>query len=221
MFKQLEAEGQRQLEQSKKAYGEKRYTEALDGYSLILRTFGRLPSGLAAKGALEAAESDPEAQSVFQELKARKLEQLVVQVIEGEKCVEKKPAPAEGKASSEAPVDTTPKLSRVEKIKRLNAEKCAKAYKLLTKMAKSYPLSATGKKATADIEVLKEDKDFQAALEKQRRVEEAERLFQLAEGYRKAKMTAEAVKQYNLVAEKFPGTPLAMKSKQLARGLQK
>lgn len=221
LCEQLDAEGRRRIEECRKAYVGKRYSEALNGYGVILRTFTRLPSAIAARKALKAAESDPEAQSVLQVVKARNLDRLIAQAIDGYKGWDGKVASASDESGGNGSADTEPKLLRVEKIKRLDLEKRAKVFKLLTTIAKSYPASEQGKRAIADLKVLQENKDFQASLEKHKRGKEAERLFRLAETYRKAKMTARAVKQYNLVAEKFPGTPLAMKSKQLARGLQK
>ena len=225
VYNKLDSEGQELLKKYQEAFDRKAYLEAIEGYEDICCTFGHLPCAVAAEEALRQIESIPEAKSILQDRKARKLEDLIESTLSGNPPKEDEACPpsgelvpdeglsdADGEKDKPSP-DPKSQLSRIEKIKSLSVAKQAKIMELMERAVNLYPLSQVGKRAADDLKVLRKDKAFQSRLKEYVRMREAERLYKLGETYRKSHLIPEALKCYRQVVQKFPGTKVAEKAK--------
>jgi hypothetical protein len=217
IYTQINAEGDRRLQQAKDDYRAGNYVVAIKNLSRIGREFDWLPSGKGAAAALKEAEADPKAQTAIQEGKAAALAEAADDIIfgppRGSKSVPKsvpKSRPASAPAAEEdaAPASqpSADGQARIERIKQLSLDRRMRVLDILEAIAKNYPASPTGQRAAADLVALSSDKAFAAATAKYRQVQEAQKALQRAESYHQAGLDAKALEYYKDVCARFPGT---------------
>jgi hypothetical protein len=208
LYTRIDEEGQRQLAEARESYAKKDYAVALSEMRKISNVFGQLPSGLAARAALDRAETDEEAQAAVQEPRAAKLDEAVSEIISqaarrGRRQAATASMPATGPASM--PADT----ERFGRIKRLPVDKQAQVVTLLERIAKAYPLCPTGQRAAADLELIHADAALAAALAGHEQDRRASAALQVADMLRASGMVAKARDGYLEVIRKYPDSPHA------------
>ncbi len=201
LFTQIEREGQRQLLEARQAYESGRYVEAVKAFEVIGRTFGRLPSGRTARGALKLARSDPAVQAAIQESKAKVLDDRIARILGGS-----------GGRRSQPSTQPTTAPSRVSVIKQLKLDKQVKAVDLLAQIVKMYGDCPTGQRAAADLKALQADETFTSRLERCRQGLRARNALKRAQRYHKAGLRPKAIQCYNDVIRDFPGTSEAIEA---------
>ena len=134
---QLDAEAQRRLTRSRQEDAKKNYAESLKGYRSIATDFVGRPCAAEAGKALAAAAADPQRKGLLDQIVAAEMEQSISGML--------KRAEATGAKSG----------SRVERIKALKAPTQATIVAELEKLATQHPRSSEGKRAAADLKVLR------------------------------------------------------------------
>ncbi len=203
LLMEIDKAGQSQLSEAAQSYKRGDYLKALESFGVIARTFGRLPSGVAAGRAMKRAKLDPAAQLAIHEYKAAKLSKRIGSILKHPR--RRKPALPPSTQPATAP-------TRVTRIKQLAAENQAKVVDLLKQMARLYGGSPTGKLAAADLKTLQADEAFTAELSRYRQALRAGNALKKAEMYHNAGLMPKAVEFYKQVVRDFPKTPEAAKA---------
>ena len=172
LYRQVDTEGRRQLQQATAAYSAGQYLQAIRDLERIRRVFGALPSAMEAKQALERAEKDPAAQAALQEAKAEAVDELIGDILAGAR-----------QAASQASSQPATAPGRVEQIKQIDLERQVRVVKLLEQVSELYAASQTGKRAAADLEALRADEAFMAVLNRHLHEQKADSLLQQAQAY--------------------------------------
>lgn len=211
LYQKLEKEGRKLLRQAEEKYTRKEYAEALVQYQRIVMAFGRLPCARAARDAVAAAEKNPEIQEVLQEAKAQVLGETIEKIIARADAAEPPAAtgPDKVKGKGPKPKGRPPRPSRVERIRKLNAENQIRVMDLLEKLAKLYPITPTGRRAGEDLQELQSDEEFRLALSQRRLAVKAGAALRRARTYEQAGMGDKAVEYYEQVVRDYPDTPEA------------
>jgi len=202
LYLQIDDEGRRQLRQARQEYERGGYLDAIKAFEAIKRTFGALPSGLAAKRAIEQSERDPAARAAVQEVKAGALDELVDRILR-----------IPGSSASRPASRPATQADRPARIKKLTIERQAKAVDLLERIAKLYGASPTGQRATADLKTLRADKAFITALERHRNARKAANALKRAQVYQKAGLTTKAVQYYRQLLRDYPDSEQAAEAR--------
>lgn len=212
IYQQVDAEGQRLLQQCRDSYDQANYTAAMGGYRAIIRTFPRRPFADEARTALAEAIRDPGRKKALDQVKAQEMDDVIARMIDhAETCdVESCPvlaAPAKYCMGEPVKPSETP---RADRIKALQASEQVRIVEQLQRLAKIYPAFAEGQSAAADIKTLEADEKFQAAVKRVRGEQEAKSLMDLVNAYRKIGKNDKAAEYCKQLVTKHPDTELAV-----------
>lgn len=210
---EVDREGRRRLAEADELYKQEKYVEAVQAYERISRTFGELPSGKGARARLGRAESDPAVQSALAEVKAARLDQVADNIIEGYfRRQEAEPQQEAGAPETRPAEPPDVAETRVERIKRLPTDLQVRVYGLLDRLAEHFAEAPSGQRAAGDLEALRSDSEFLAALKDYQAAEAARRLFQRAKAYRQAGLLRKARDLYSQLIKEHPDSEYAEKA---------
>lgn len=201
LYKQVEKQGRRRLLLARQAQSRGNFAVAMEAYDRIGREFGMLPSGVSARNAHKALRYNPRVQKAMRESKADILGRNIDALLYVKARATTQPADAQGKRSS-----------RVEQIRKLPVNRQAKLVGKLERLARGYASTSAGKRASADLESLRQDESLWSALQRYRRGSRAESLLKLARSYRAANAPAKAIEIYERIVSDYSDTPGAAKA---------
>ena len=220
LYQQLDAEAQRRLDQARKSYEEKRYTEALSGYRSVVYCFRRRPCAAEARKALAEAVTDPERKRLLDQIKAREMERRIAEMIAKPGTLPGVDAKLQAPKADGTKAGDSTGASRVGKIKALPVAAQAKVVAELEKLAKLYPALPEGQRAAEDHATLRADKSFQANLDLHVKAQKARGLLNLAQAYRGIGKSDRAASYCKRIISQFPGTELATRAKDMLEDIE-
>ena len=216
ILRELDAEGQRQLESCEQLQSQEKYLQVVERYKDIIHTFRKLPCAVAAAKTLAQVEADPQYKRLLRKKRAEQLDGAVEELLENKKRAVAATRSSSPQTLQKKQKDERTPLWRVERIKSLPLRKQAKVVDLLKKMVTLSPGSQVSQRAASDLKLLRADRKFRDALDRYVFNTRAEKLYNAGEVFRKAKLYAKAMGFYAQVVEKFPDTNYAAKARDKA-----
>jgi hypothetical protein len=192
IYDQLDAVGQKEMMVYCKAYLDKKYPQAIDGFNHISATFGKLPCALQARWLLKDARGSWEVQKALQEAKAREIELSLAAILP-------QSAPAGG---------------RVATIRKLDVANQAAAMKSLQQLADLCDDTDSGRQAAKDLQSLRDDEKFMAAMDRYQDNVKARNLLKLASAFTGAARPDKAAQTYRQIVDDYPDTDSADAAKE-------
>lgn len=192
LYDQLDAVGQQEMMGICKAYTDKKYPEALEGFNHISATYGKLPCALQARYLLKDARESWEVQKALQEAKAHDIEMSLAAILPQR-------APAGGQAAA---------------IKKLDVANQDQALRFLQQLADACDDTDSGRQAAKDLQSLHDDEKFMAAVTRNQDNVKARNLLKLAGAFTGAARPDKAAQTYQQIVDDYPETDSADAAKE-------
>ena len=192
-------------------YQQGQYQAAVKAYRKLTAGYAGLPAAKAARQRLKAIESDPAVRGALKEQQAKKMFQMVQEMLQRQRRRLAKedttpPAPAATAPAKEKPAQ---QLSDVAVLKSLDDEGFLQAVGHLARLVKACEPAPTALKAAEWLKQLAADPQAQARLARLRQAREAQQELARANAYHKAGMIAKAAELYREIIAKYPGSAVA------------
>lgn len=213
LYEKLERHGRTLLAEADAAYQEQRYREAMAGYEAIVYLLPDLPAAEEAFASLEAARVDPLVRAFLAEERAARLNDDIDRIL-GPDPQDDDDAPAEGETSEEPPP------SRPERIKTLALAQQVQIVELMEQLEITYGETPTGEAVTAELEVLRADEAFMAAVNGARQDKQADQTLKKAQLYQRNGMAAKALIFYEEIIELYPDSEAAQTAREQVLALR-
>ena len=217
LYQHLERHGRTLLAEADAAFRQQRYVEAMAGYEKIVHLLPDLPAAEEAYASLEAARADPSVRAFLAEQRAVKLSEDIDRIIagpddEGDPAAQSTGEPAEN--SEDAPP------SRPVLIKALTLAQQVQIVELMEELESDYGRTPTGQAVTAELESLRADEAFMAAVDGARQDKQAEHTLKKAQLYERNGMSDKALVFYKEVVERYPDSEAAQTAREQILALE-
>lgn len=187
LYDQLDAVGQKEMMGICRAYQDKKYPEAIDGFNHVSASYGKLPCAAQARYLLKDARGSCEVQKALQEAKAHDIELSLTAILP-------QSAPAGDRAAA---------------IKKLDVANQDAATKYLQQLAELCDDTESGQQAAKDLQSLHDDEKFMAGLTQYQDNVKARTLLKLASAYTGAARPDKATQTYKQIVDNYPQTDSA------------
>jgi tetratricopeptide (TPR) repeat protein len=212
LYEQLERVGRKQLVQAENLETAGSSRKAIREYRAIIARFGKLPCADKARTAFirmrkdtRRDDYDPEKRAAIMLTDANEI--LAAQ--RAKRSESRSKLPSDPNDANAPDANAAAGISRVDVIRRLEGKKLLAVIDAMEAVVNRYPATDTGGAALEDLLTLRDDETFAAGLEKLRRRQAIEELYQAGKALEKAGARKAAIRKYRQLIRTYPDSPYA------------
>lgn len=202
--KRLHEAAQKILDQAAQDYQQGQYQAAMKAYDNVVAWMPGCSLAITAKEQLAAVQRDPAVQAMFREIKAKAFVAKAVAIVQGKSAPASQPAGA-ADDPREAPITSTDILN-------VPVERQLAAVETLQTVVRSYPSTPQADQCRQLLARLDQEPGFNAGLDQYRKTRDAKQAYELGRNYEAAGKKQQAIEQYRLACDRYPGSEWAKKS---------